>query len=111
MTDEETQVVCICNLFKCVCMWYTYFDKDIRSGATLCTLGDAVASFLHTQDDTTQHLNNVTLKELKQHKSNWHFDPVMWRRSDRRVTIWAHTVSKTNLWITFSWYVETSDLL
>ena len=95
-------VVCICILFKVVCMWCTYGNKDLRSGTTLCTMGDAVAEFLQREDMETRDLVNVTSKELyKRKKQDWEFEPREWSRS-KKVVRWGQVTSPMRLGFTFT---------
>lgn len=46
-------IVIVCNLGKALCMFLTAWGAR---DATLVTLGDAIASFLESTDDTTKHV-------------------------------------------------------
>lgn len=85
-------------------MWGVYLSKELRHGVTLCTLGDAIASFLEREDQCTKNLINVTSKELYRQKGkSWEdLEPQDWRRSTKTVARWAETTGKTRLYSTFS---------
>ncbi len=97
-------VACICMLFKVTCMWCVYFSKELRHGVTLCTLGDAIASFLEREDQYTGNLVNVTWKELsKQKGKSWETVKARaWQDSGKPPVRWARTTGRTRLYTTFS---------
>ena len=46
-------LVCILNLIKCICIWYTAY-RDL--GSALVTIGDAISYFLRNPDSSTKGL-------------------------------------------------------
>lgn len=53
-------VVIFCNIMKLVCILMTLLRKE----TTLITMGDALASFLRCEDETTKGMCTVTRKEI-----------------------------------------------
>jgi hypothetical protein len=49
-------VVCVMNLCKCFCIGYTAFHEHLRSEPSISTLGDALVSFLRTEDTETKDM-------------------------------------------------------
>ena len=105
-------VICIINTAKvCVmlCVWYSrlHTRRDIQrddSEAVLYTLGDAVASFMRTPDETTRAMCLATRKDFRR-KTNWKFrsrlvakpptEPREWRTGP---SFW-YSAASSNRWI------------
>ena len=83
-------------------MWYCYGSKTLRTGTTICTLGDAIASFLEKQDPFTKNLNNVTRQEIVAHEGNWGFKPQEWISSEKQIQPWQKTVTSRRLYVTLA---------
>lgn len=92
---DSAAVVCICNLVKCLSFSWVLFQTNktkkisqlfryanqeriersrrdlIFKHSTLCTLGDAIASFLEIPDHTTIDLGIISWFEFKEVNKVW----------------------------------------
>jgi hypothetical protein len=84
-------VVALFNLVKCLSMlWLLY----IRSEQTLCTLGDAIASFLEKPDPYTENCGVATKRSIE--------------ASEKRIGTWSEGQCRTWLPSTTGWYQAAS---
>ena len=90
--------ICCVSSLKCLCIMATcwYFSWHLRE-TTLCTLGDAVSSFLQEPDRYTAHMGLVERSSLatKQIWTAEAAEPIVWRPRRRR---W-YSAASTRRWV------------
>lgn len=101
-------VVALFNLVKCLSMLWLLF---IRSEQTLCTLGDAVASFLEKPDPYTKKCGVATKKSIKTSEKGIR----TWSEGQCRAwlpatTRWYQAASRTRWWLTMVTYVSIGNV-
>ncbi len=95
-------IVIFCNAVKAICMARCV---RIMNDQPLITVGDAVASFLATPDDTTAGLCLLSGKDFTRRAADPPLDrqPRLWRQEKHR---WFSTASKSRWFLTLSLLVS-----
>ncbi|KAF2822149.1 hypothetical protein CC86DRAFT_96378 [Ophiobolus disseminans] len=99
-------VVILCNICKCICIYYTTWLFASGQDAPLTTVGDAAVSFLKRKDHTTKSIcladrNNID--QLWGHKADAQPKPQEWKH--KRTRLWR-IASKRSWLTTLIWYVS-----
>ncbi|KAE9967745.1 hypothetical protein EG327_011328 [Venturia inaequalis] len=92
--------VCVLNFIKVVCVFCTFWTFR-QPRATLFTVGDAVASFCATKDDTTEGLCWLPFGGSYDNDFKWP-EPLYWKRWRKGNTKWHNTVSSRTYYSTIS---------
>jgi len=62
LVPELLLLVIICNILKVICLSLVLLIPDFEP---IATIGDAISSFLHLPDNTTEDLGPITAKEVR----------------------------------------------
>ncbi|THX24808.1 hypothetical protein D6D12_07369 [Aureobasidium pullulans] len=78
-------IVCIMNLCKLVAIVMTRYLCLDQDDPAICTIGDAVASFLKRQDETTKNICLTDYSKITRDKQYWRGRPrIEWRPETKR---------------------------
>ncbi|KAF1972724.1 hypothetical protein BU23DRAFT_534554 [Bimuria novae-zelandiae CBS 107.79] len=89
-------LVTILNVFKAILIFYTAFGTKEEP---LMTMGDAVASFLERQDETTKGMCLLSVRDVKSHKGYFPVGVKAWSGKRRR---FKDVTSRTRRAVTFA---------
>ncbi|KAF2737403.1 hypothetical protein EJ04DRAFT_574588 [Polyplosphaeria fusca] len=98
-------LVTILNFVKAIIIFYTAFRVK---ESPLMTMGDAVASFMDSQDPTTKDMCLLTMGDAKQHKGYFPAGPKTWTQRKNR---WKDVISRTRYYTTFAMYLAAVILI
>ena len=100
-------VVCIANVLKCFCIWFTALTLRRNPLSTLTTVGDAIAAFLQIPDPNTEGYCLVSSKEWNRTEKGPR-KALLW---DAQQSRWFQATSTKRRLRTMSFYVFCSVIV